>query len=73
MHMLEDLHNILKDISESQFYVSQTTFLVVQLKCRAVVKGGEGFPLGYCDPCLLSLKIDEKWNQMATWLEIHHF
>ena len=28
MHMLEDLHNILKDISESQFYVSQTTFLV---------------------------------------------
>ena len=28
MHMLEDLHNILKDIIESQFYVSQTTFLV---------------------------------------------
>ena len=28
MHMLEDLHNILKDITESQFYVSQTTFLV---------------------------------------------
>ena len=28
VHMLEDLHNILKDISESQFYVSQTTFLV---------------------------------------------
>ena len=28
MHMLKDLHNILKDISESQFYVSQTTFLV---------------------------------------------
>ena len=48
-------------------------FWFVQLKCRAVVKGGEGFPLGYCDPCLLSLKIDEKWNQMATWLEIHHF
>ena len=48
-------------------------FWFVQLTCRAVVKGGEGFPLGYCDPCLLSLKIDEKWNQMATWLEIHHF
>ena len=28
MHMLEDLRNILKDISESQFHVSQTTFLV---------------------------------------------
>lgn len=25
---IEDLHNILKDIIESQFYPSQTTFLV---------------------------------------------
>ena len=58
MHMLEDLHNILKDIIilKVNFMYHRQLFWFVQLKCRAVVKGGEGFPLGYCDPCLLSLK-----------------
>ena len=32
---IEDLHNILKDIIESQFYVSQTTFLVCPTEMRA--------------------------------------